>query len=166
MTPRQFLKLFLTAKEVNVLADIELVKQQTQENIKKHFARKEDDGFYPPKNDESLGWVKENGRKRLLELERQLKKIRMDRKFCGKPKVDGVITPDMVARAKNHPIENLVEINKQGFTKCFGHNDKHPSAYCKKNFIHCFVCQKSWDTIAVLMEREGLTFKDAVLKLQ
>ena len=90
----------------------------------------------------------------------------MDRKFYGKPKVDEVITPEMIERTKNYPIGQLVEVNKQGFTKCFQHIDKHPSVYCKNNFLHCFVCNKSWDTIAVLVERDGLSFKDAVLKLQ
>ena len=76
------------------------------------------------------------------------------------------ITELQIQKAKEYPIEELVEINKAGFTKCFAHNDKKPSAYCKKNFVHCFVCQKSWDTIAILVERDGHSFKEAVLKLQ
>ena len=77
------------------------------------------------------------------------------------------ITEVMIEKAREFPLAQLgIEINRQGFTKCFGHNDKKPSAYCKKNFIHCFVCQKSWDTIAVLTERDGLTFRQAVLQLQ
>ncbi len=76
------------------------------------------------------------------------------------------ITSQMVVKAREYPLEKLVEINRQGFTRCFVHADKKPSAYCKGNFIHCFVCNKSWDTIAVLMERDGMSFRDAVLKLQ
>lgn len=76
------------------------------------------------------------------------------------------ITESMIQRAREYPLENLIEFNRAGFTRCFAHNDKKPSAYCKKNFIHCFVCQKSWDTIAVLMDRDGLKFRDAVLQLQ
>lgn len=77
-----------------------------------------------------------------------------------------VITSGMIEKAKSYPIEQLVEVNKQGFTRCFAHKDSKPSAYCKKNFIHCFVCQKSWDTIQVLIERDNYTFREAVLKLQ
>lgn len=76
------------------------------------------------------------------------------------------ITEGMIQKAKEYPLEKLVEINRQKFTKCFRHSDKTPSAYCKGNFIHCFVCNESWDTIAVLRERDGMTFKQAVLTLQ
>lgn len=76
------------------------------------------------------------------------------------------ITPELIQKAKEYPIENLLEINRAGFTRCFAHNDKKPSAYCKKNFVHCFVCQKSWDTIQILIDRDGRTFRDAVLQLQ
>lgn len=77
-----------------------------------------------------------------------------------------VITEDMVQRAKAYPLEKLIEFNRAKFTVCFGHADKKPSAYCKSNFVHCFVCQRSWDTIGVLMERDGMKFREAVLKLQ
>lgn len=76
------------------------------------------------------------------------------------------ITEAMIDKARAFPVEQLVEVNRQGFTKCFAHNDSKPSAYCRKNFIHCFVCSKSWDTIAVLMERDSLTFRQAILQLQ
>lgn len=77
-----------------------------------------------------------------------------------------VITETMVQRAKEYPIEKLLEVNRSGFTKCFNHNDSKPSAYCKKNFLYCFVCNKSWDSIAILTERDGYRFKEAVIRLQ
>ena len=77
-----------------------------------------------------------------------------------------IITGEMVKKAREYPLEKLVEINRQKFTRCFAHNDKKPSAYCKNNFVHCFVCSKSWDTIAILVERDGMSFREAVLKLQ
>lgn len=166
MTPSQWIKLFFLRDEFVLSEKIKSVIRDTKERIEKHFARSENDGFFPPKNNESLEWIKEIGRNELLNLERQLRKLRMDRKFRGKPSIEGIVTPEMIERAKQHPIENLIEVNRQGFTKCFGHSDKKPSAYCKKNFMFCFVCNKSWDTIAVLMERDSLTFKDAVNKLQ
>lgn len=76
------------------------------------------------------------------------------------------ITPEMIERARAYPLDQLVEINRQKFATCFAHKDSKPSAYCKGNFIHCFVCNKSWDTIAVCMERDGMSFREAVLKLQ
>lgn len=77
-----------------------------------------------------------------------------------------IITEDMIEKAKAYPLEQLIEINRQGFTRCFGHNDKKPSAYGRKNFLWCFVCNKGWDTIQILVERDGLTFRQAVLQLQ
>ncbi len=177
MSTNQFIKLFLQAQEKNLLEDIELVRQHTKESITKHNARPADDGMWPPKVfseelQKSYGvnspveWIKNNGRKTIAELERQLKKVKGDMKFGRKSKLADKITPEMIEKAKAFPIEQLVEVNKQGFTKCFEHNDKKPSVYCKKNFLHCFVCNKSWDTIAVLVERDGISFKEAVLKLQ
>lgn len=118
--------------------------------------------------------IKEGARKSLRRIEqaigsaeRQIEVVRAvgNRHYSGRNKKIS-ITLSMVAKAKEYPIENLVEINRAGFTKCFSHSDTKPSAYCKNNFCHCFVCQKSWDTIAILMERDGLKFRDAVLKLQ
>ena len=67
---------------------------------------------------------------------------------------------------KKYPIENILEINRAGFTKCFNHNDSKPSAYTKGNFLYCFVCSRSWDTIAILTDRDNYKFNEAVLKLQ
>ena len=77
-----------------------------------------------------------------------------------------IVTEGMIQRAKAYPIEKLIEINRAGFTRCFQHTDKTPSAYAKKGFLYCFVCTKKWDCIAILMERDGYKFKEAVLKLQ
>lgn len=76
------------------------------------------------------------------------------------------ITEAMVQRAREYPLEQLIEINRAGFTKCFNHNDKTPSAYCKNNFMYCFAENKSWDTIQILIDRDKLSFGEAVLKLQ
>ena len=171
----------LKVREQELLEQIENVKWSTSLKLKLHFFRASkdfDDGWWPTKlfcsRFDIVGEIKKDAREEIRGLERELRRVKSNRALLGRigRKIDPekenklMITGDMVLKAKEYPIENLVEVNRQGFTKCFGHNDKHPSAYCKKNFIHCFVCQKSWDTIAVLMEREGLTFKDAVLKLQ
>lgn len=77
-----------------------------------------------------------------------------------------IITEDMIEKAKAYPLEQLIEINRQGFARCYMHNDKHASMYTKKGFVHCFSCQYSADTIKVLMDREHLSFREAVLQLQ
>src|SRR3990167_9748583 len=100
MTPIQWIKFFFVRDEFILNEKIKSVKKDITERIEKHFARPENDGFYPPKSNESLELIKEIGRNELLNLERQIRKIRMDRKFRGKPNLDGIITPDMIARAK------------------------------------------------------------------
>lgn len=121
-------------------------------------------------------YIKDNGRQQLKDIEKQIRAIDhqlLVLKDIGKEPEEikakektVQINEAMIERARAYPLEKLVEINRQRFTRCFAHNDTKPSAYCKKNFIHCFVCQKSWDTIAVLRERDGMTFKQAVMQLQ
>ena len=166
MTPFQWIKFFSLRDEWVLNQKIKSVKQDMQERIRKHFERSDDDGFYPPKNDESLELIKEIGRNALSSLERQLNKLRADRKFYGKPNPENVITADMIQKAKEFPLNQIIEINRQGFAKCIWHEDKNPSMFCKKNFAHCFTCDNSGDTIAVLMKRKNMGFREAVLKLQ
>lgn len=76
------------------------------------------------------------------------------------------ITDSMIARAREYPLENLLQINRAGFARCIWHTDTHPSMFCKKNFVHCFSCNKSGSTIDIIMHRDGLSFREAVLRLQ
>lgn len=76
------------------------------------------------------------------------------------------ITQDMIAHARDYPLSNIVEVNRGGWAKCVWHNETHASMYCKKNFAHCFSCQKTGDVIAVFMHLRGVGFKEAVLSLQ
>ena len=75
------------------------------------------------------------------------------------------ITEDMIERARNYPIEKLIEA-KRSFALCPFHDDKHPSLYLRNNFYHCFTCKASGDTISLLMNRDGLSFPEAVEALQ
>ena len=45
--------------------------------------------------------------------------------------------------------------------------DKNPSAYhgTKTNRLVCPVCNKTWSALDILMQRDGINFKDAVLML-
>ena len=84
----------------------------------------------------------------------------------------GAITPEMIAQAKAVPITQLLgQQSKGGVVHCPFHEDKDPSASVRNNFLICFGgCtpkdgRKGWDTISLLMERDGLTFREAVLAL-
>jgi hypothetical protein len=78
------------------------------------------------------------------------------------------ITDEMVATARSASITRVVEFDRQGKAGCFAHQDKRPSLshWVKGNKASCFVCNKRWSAIDVLMERDGLSFQDAVRRLQ
>jgi len=73
------------------------------------------------------------------------------------------VSDDQIQRARDYPIEELLgEVNRSRRYKCFFHEDEHPSASIKNNKLRCWVCSKSWNPIDLLIERDGLTFIDAV----
>ncbi|MDD5244073.1 MAG: CHC2 zinc finger domain-containing protein [Syntrophorhabdaceae bacterium] len=76
------------------------------------------------------------------------------------------ITDDDIRRAKEYPFEELYEF-KRGMALCPFHDDRQPSFSLHNNRATCFgACGKTWDTIAFVMEREGLSFIDAVKRLR
>ena len=78
------------------------------------------------------------------------------------------ITPAMILAAKAYPIDSLFELS-HGRTFCFSHHSKHHdlSFHAPTNTVHCFgSCNKSFDSIGVLMERDRMTFSAAVRFLQ
>lgn len=76
------------------------------------------------------------------------------------------ITEDMIARAREYPIESLIDFQR-GVSYAFCHDDRRPSLslYRPKNNCRCFVCNKSFNPIDVLMIRDGMSFADAVRSL-
>jgi hypothetical protein len=85
-----------------------------------------------------------------------------------KPDRAGDITDDMIEQARAYPMTQLIEF-KRGKTQCFVHDSKDPDMayHAKTNTVRCFgSCCKSFDTIGVLMIRDGLSFPDAVRYLQ
>lgn len=78
----------------------------------------------------------------------------------------GEITDADIQRAKDHPIENLIEV-KKGKCLCPFHNDRNPSASVKNNKLRCWSqCNKSFDTIEVYKRLHGCSFIDAVKALK
>lgn len=76
------------------------------------------------------------------------------------------ITPDMIARAKDYPFEELYPF-KRTMALCPFHADKGASMKLyPDNHVHCFSCHKSWDTIDFIKEMEGITFPEAIRRLQ
>jgi hypothetical protein len=84
---------------------------------------------------------------------------------ANRPQTDD-ITPEMIASAKEYPIENLVEFHK-GVALAFCHPDKSPSLTWRKksNRAVCYPCDKSFDSIQILVERDKISFPAAVRQL-
>jgi hypothetical protein len=78
----------------------------------------------------------------------------------------GDISDEMVAAAREYPIEQVVAFTK-GKALAWCHEDSTPSlTYMSKNKVAwCPVCNRYFDAISVLMERDGLNFPQAVKQL-
>lgn len=70
-----------------------------------------------------------------------------------------------ISRAIEYPIQNLIEVNSAGFALCPFHKDRKPSLFTKNNFFYCFACGWSGNTIKFLMERDKISFVEAVKRL-
>lgn len=70
---------------------------------------------------------------------------------------------ERIELARQYPIEALVEFKRE-WALAFCHADRNPSLklYKASNTCHCFACNKSFNPIDVLMERDGMSFKEAV----
>lgn len=98
-----------------------------------------------------------------------ISKLQTEVYYLKKPgATNGQITDDMIARAKDYPIENLLpEEVKRGRCRCPVHNgDNTMSFSVKNNRGKCFSCGWEGDTIKYVMDTQGLTFPDAVKRLQ
>ena len=80
--------------------------------------------------------------------------------------VPGGITPDMIDQARQYPITNIIDFPKGRHRCCPFHEDSNPSMALYDNHVHCFVCNRSWDSISAVMELDGVSFREAVLALQ
>lgn len=81
---------------------------------------------------------------------------------------ENLITPESItdadiARAKEVPIQTILEMSRNRFAKCPFHNDRHPSFHVyPDNHGYCFSCHQSGDVIDIAQEINGMSFKEAV----
>lgn len=85
-----------------------------------------------------------------------------------RPRKEDGITDEMVEAARSFPVNQLIDFNRSGFALAWCHPDRTPSLrhFKQANRAYCFPCQKSFDSIAILMDRDGRTFQEAVRELQ
>ena len=79
----------------------------------------------------------------------------------------GKINDEMIARAKDVPIDSMLDIGRNNI-ECLWHDDKSPSlSYHKKgNFVKCFACDEYADSIKVYQKINNCDFKTAVIEMQ
>ncbi|MDD2736644.1 MAG: CHC2 zinc finger domain-containing protein [Desulfuromonadaceae bacterium] len=78
----------------------------------------------------------------------------------------GGITPEMIDQARQYPITSIIDFPKGRHRCCPFHEDSNPSMALYDNHVHCFVCNRSWDSISAVMELDAVGFREAVLALQ
>lgn len=97
----------------------------------------------------------------------EIKKIDVELREIYKLKDErSQITDEMIERARQHPVNQLVEF-RRGKATAWCHEDRNPSMYygSRKNVAVCPVCDKKFGPIDILMQRDGYSFKDAVKAL-
>ena len=81
-------------------------------------------------------------------------------------KIKNTITPDMIIRAREYSMYELLGGYKKGNYLCIAHEERHPSMGVKNNRARCFSCGYSGDSIDIKMLIENCDFIDAVRRLQ
>lgn len=111
-------------------------------------------------------WFREMSAERIEDYIRKIKRLETRIYFLENPNKETEVTGQMIAMAKEYPIEKIIEVNGQEFALCPNHPDKHPSLWTKNNYAYCFACGYRADTIKLVMDIEKLSFGTAVKKLQ
>lgn len=77
------------------------------------------------------------------------------------------ITDEMIQIAKNHPIEQLVDVDRYGKARCVNpaHPDHHPSMSIKNNRAKCWSCGWKGSVIDIFMVQNNCDFVAAVKAL-
>jgi len=115
----------------------------------------------------SENWFEELMSEYRNKITSKIKRIDMEISLYKKPvKMEG-ITDEMIARAKEYPIRDLLGDPVMNKYCCLWHNDKKPSMhyYEGTNTVHCFSCGKSGDSVDVYMELNNSNFIEAVKAL-
>jgi hypothetical protein len=96
------------------------------------------------------------------KLEAQLKML------AKKTTPTGHITDADIEKARDYPIDMLLDFNRAGFCNCIFHDEETGSLKYKKdlNYVHCFGgCSKTYDSISVYMKLYNVSFIEAVKSL-
>jgi hypothetical protein len=105
----------------------------------------------------------------LPELYKKLNRIEISIECLVNPKKykENKITEEMIERAREYPITELMEF-KKGFAFCPFHAERTPSFHYdrKHNIAFCFGCKKYADSIELYMYFNKTSFIETVKRLQ
>jgi CHC2 zinc finger len=154
-SPFQLAQTFPSAKEriIEILTELEDLKKEMEQVIYLHCGKE---------NEEFATMIADVV---FCEKERR-EKLQKVLKMMARPK-KGTFTPAMIAKAREYPIDEMIEF-KRNTARCPFHNEKTGSLhyYQKQNKAHCFgACGKSYDSIAIYMQLHSCNFIQAVKEL-
>lgn len=71
---------------------------------------------------------------------------------------------ESIEQAKQVPVNQFLEFDRAGNTKCLWHEEKTPSLHWNKrtNWVHCFSCGVNRTVIHVVQQMKGVKFLEAV----
>lgn len=123
--------------------------------------------IYKLKSDDFSTWFTEEIIKiwKGEKLERIIKILKR-LKFSLTKEVKSEISDLMIQQARSYPFEALLPDVKRDMAICPFHKERNASFYIKNNYGYCFGCGWKGNPIDFVMEKEGLSFKEAVKLLQ
>ena len=128
--------------------------------IRIRFLKEQVDNLLPSKHPIAIHWANEA----LTEVRWLME--RMHTKPITSTSPDRITESD-IEMARSYPVNKLIDFSK-GSAVAWCHNDRRPSLYyaSRLNFASCPVCQKKFGPIDICMDRDGMTFIDAVKYLR
>jgi hypothetical protein len=111
-------------------------------------------------------------KEKIAPIHRVHKRIVGRQQHVLNPKRGAGVTDEMIARAKEHPIEELYDgrlfgKDKRKFGLCPFHQERTPSFYIyPDNHYHCFGCGEHGSSVDFVMKTQSKTFLEAVRVLQ
>ena len=105
--------------------------------------------------------------RQLKQIQKEIRKVMREYEYLFSPEIKEGITDEMIQRAKEYPISDILGETTNGKYQCIDHDDHNPSMhyYKQTNSVYCFSCGYSADSIAVYQKVYNVDFKTAVKKL-
>ena len=99
-------------------------------------------------------------------LDKEIKKCESELNFKNS-RNGSRITQNDIERAKQYPLENLLQNIRNNKTNCISglHTDEHPSMAVRHSFVYCYSCGWHGDSISVYMKLNSVDFITAVKAL-